>query len=75
METDVMGVGTGAPSRQAGVPRCQFCGADPLPIIPAFVVVGAWQVVVFQCAGCGSTHGTQIIGAAQAPQQSNIIRP
>lgn len=59
---------------QQQVPRCQFCGADPMPIIPAFTRIGSGDITVFICAGCRAVHGVQLTGVRE-PEKSLIEVP
>lgn len=72
MEQDVK-TGASPKPRTPGIPKCQHCETDPLPLVPAFLAIGGWQVVVFHCNNCGATHGTQIIGSSQPPQEPGLI--
>lgn len=56
------------------VPMCGFCGADPLPLLPAFTEIGTGQITIFMCGACRATHGVQLTGVT-APKQSPIIVP
>lgn len=57
---------------QPGLPRCQYCGAHPMPLIPVFVSLSGAKAIVGMCAGCGASHPVQILEVSK-PQAPMII--
>lgn len=59
------------------LPKCQHCGADPAPIVPAFISMGTADAVVFTCAvsTCRAIHGVQLMGFRQQQPQGRIVAP
>lgn len=61
------------------LPRCQYCGTDPIQIVPAFANLADGRLATFMCANpeCRAVHSVQLIGIAQQkPQdQSRIVTP
>lgn len=76
MAVDIRTGASPPPQPQQMVPRCQYCGADPAPVLPAFTQFGTGKVAVWMCAnpGCRAVHSVQLVGV-EPQQESPIVRP
>lgn len=62
----------------ASLPKCQYCGTDPAPIIPAFFSHAGARCIVFHCGMCRAVFTTSVLSFGEtAPQAepSRILRP
>ena len=61
----------GETAPQMSLPRCQYCGTDPIPVVPAFINISGAKAVVFHCAVCRATFGVQLMTVSGRPAQTD----
>lgn len=64
----------GAPA-QLSLPRCQFCGEDPAPVMIAMMSQPAGQIAVFHCAACKAIYSCQFVQVQRRQPESGLILP
>lgn len=55
------------------LPRCQYCEADPAPIMTAFINQMGARLAVFHCGNCRSVFSVQMVGMLEQRQPESLI--
>lgn len=62
------------PPLQPTLPQCQYCEADPAPIMTAFINQAGARLAVFHCGNCRSVFSVQMVGMVEQRPESLIMR-
>ena len=55
------------------LPRCQYCEADPAPVMTAFINQMGMRLAVFHCANCRSVFGVQAVATVERPTATESL--
>ncbi len=68
------GTGTLQQAVEQILPKCQYCGEDPAPLIPSPIAMGGAQAVVFHCGNptCRAIFSVQLV-AMDTPRRSSLV--
>ncbi len=63
MEKENNGAQPGAQAVEQILPKCQYCGEDPAPLIPSPIATAGAQAVVFHCGNptCRAIFSVQLV--------------
>jgi hypothetical protein len=75
MEREQESNGT-SPTTAPVLPKCQYCEADPAPVIPSPIAMGGAQAVVFHCGNpeCRAIFSVQLVKVEQQ-RGSGLVVP